>query len=133
MIDKQTIQVSQFLPLLHCSAVLLWFKNLFCNSALLHAILLFFSCFLSCFCLFNDCYSSLSFISCSAYCNFTLLTVHLIFPVRTTNLTQSLHLSFYTHQPHQLHFESPWAKKKTSQQLNRQPIKNHDSIMLTET
>jgi hypothetical protein len=104
-------------------------QKLFYNSTLLHAILLFCSCF----CLFSECYSSLSFISCSTYCNFTLLIVHLIFPVRTANYTQSLHLSFYTHQPHQLHFESPWEKKKTSQQLNRQPIKNHDSIMLTET
>jgi hypothetical protein len=128
--------VSQFLPLLFSSAILLFFKNcssillcfmLFYYSALLHAILLFCSCF----CLFNNYYSSLIFISSSATFNFTLLTVHQIFSVRTTNLTQLLHVSFYSHTPHQLHLESSW--EKTPQQQNRQPIKNHESVFLTES
>jgi hypothetical protein len=110
------MQVIQFLPLLHCSAILLWFKKfsavmlcymlfgysslLFSNSSLvqklfysfslLHAILLFYSCFY----LFDDCYSSLSFISSSAFFHFTLLTIHLIVLVRTTNLPQSLRFHF---------------------------------------
>jgi hypothetical protein len=101
----------------NCSAILLCF----------HAILLFCSCF----CLFNNCYSSLSFISSSASFNFTLLTFHHIFLVRTTNIAQSSHISFYSHTPHLLHFESPW--EKTPQQMNRQPIKNHESVLLTES
>ena len=49
MIDKQTIQVFQFLPLLHCSAILLWFIN--------------YSAVLLCFMLL--CYSALASV-CSA-------------------------------------------------------------------
>jgi hypothetical protein len=138
--------VSQFLPLLFSSAILLCFKNCFaillcfknCSAillyfmlflyfSLLHAILLFFSCF----CLFSNYYSSLIFISSSATFNFTLLTIHHIFPVRTTNLTQSLHVSFYSHTPHQLHLKSSW--EKTPQKLNHQLIKNHESVLLTES
>jgi hypothetical protein len=128
--------MSQFLPLLFSSAILLYFKNcsaillyfmLFYYSALLHAILLFYSCSM----LFSNYYSSLIFISSSATFNFTLLTIHQIFLVRTSNLTQSLHVSLYSHTPHQLHLESSW--EKMPQQMNHQPIKNHESILLTES
>jgi hypothetical protein len=96
--------VSYFLPLLLCSAILLCFY-LFCNSSLLLSVLQFFSAsicsaILLCFKLFCNssltsvCSTSLSFISHYAYCNFTFLTVQLIFPVRTTNLPQSLCFHF---------------------------------------
>ena len=110
---------------LFCNSSLL--QKQFCNSALLHAILQLFSSFY----LFNNCYSSLSFISSSATFNFTLLIVHHIFPIGTTNVAQWLHIFFYSHMPHQLHLESSWAKMP--QQLNHQLIKNHESIFLTES
>jgi hypothetical protein len=96
--------VSYFLPLLLCSAILLCFY-LFYNSSLLLSVLQFYSasicsavmlCFkLFCnFSLTSVCSTSLSFISHYAYCNFTFLTVQLIFLVRTTNLPQSLRFHF---------------------------------------
>ena len=116
-------------------------SSLFCNSSLLlyssalfilgltccfflSVLSLSFSCSLICahyslftyFVLFILCSSSLSFLH----------TMHTIilpfyssthFSVRIANLAQSSHILFYSHM---------------LQQLNSQPIKNHESVLLTE-
>jgi hypothetical protein len=81
------------------------------------------------FCLCLICYSSLSFISHCAYCNFPFLTVQLIFP--SEQPTTHSHCMFL------LTTSSAVTPRiflgKNAQQLNRQPSKNHDSVLLTES
>jgi hypothetical protein len=74
-------------------------------------------------------YSSLSFISHCAYYNFPFLTVQLIFP--SEQPTMHSHCMFL------LTTSSTVTPQiflgKNAQQLNRQPSKNHDSVLLTES
>jgi hypothetical protein len=127
------MQVFQFLPLLFCPAIILCFY-LFYNSSLLQAVLQFCSFF----CLFNICYSSLSFISHCTYCrSHTAHTV--IFPFLQFNsffiqnnqpytVTESF---FYALHPNSVTPRIP--RTTTLQPLNCQPSKNHDSVLLTES
>jgi hypothetical protein len=125
--------VFQFFPLLFCPAILLCFY-LFCNSSMLQAVLQFCSCF----CLFNICYSSLSFIShCTYYQSHTALTI--IFPFLQFNsffiqnnqqfrVTLSFFYALYTTSV------TPRIPRPTMlQPLNHQPSKNHDSVLITES
>ena len=115
------------------SAILL-FLYLFCNSSLLQAVLQFCSCFY----LFLICYSSLSFISHCTYCrSHTTHTVIFPFLQFKSFFIQNNHTyTFITSFFYALLTTSVTPKilrTTTLQPLNRQPSKNHDLVMLTES
>ena len=128
-------------------------SSLFCNSSLLQYSYALFILVLTC-CLFLY-VLSLSF-SCSLICAHSALftfsplfifcslssiflhTAHTVilpfyssthFSVKTTNLTQSLHVTLMLSSKNQLQFESP---RKMPQQLNCQTTKNYDLVLLTK-